>query len=39
MKIIFTKHGVTVINPEEETKSGGKDFGGCICSLEEGKLT
>ena len=35
MKMMFTEEEITVMNPEEGTSSGSKDFDGFICSLEE----
>ena len=35
----FTDHGVTAINPEKGTSSGGKGIDGCSCSEKENKLT
>ena len=35
----FTEHGITTMNPEEGTCSGGKSVGVPICSEEQRKLT
>ena len=39
MILTFTKHGVAIINTEEEASSGGKGIGVPIRSEEERKLT